>query len=75
MGEEHIQVLPLSAFESGELRAMHQASQLLHGLVREGARSRGNQVDRSHSFAQAQNWLLEEAKRAARSSASRVWAK
>src|SRR5690606_25482916 len=43
MGEELIQVLPLAAFESGELRSLHKASQLLHGLVREGARiSRGN---------------------------------
>ena len=64
MGEEHIQVLPMSAFESGELRAIHQASKLLHGLVREGATiSRGAKSIEVDSFAKAQNWLLEEAKR------------
>jgi len=64
MGEQHIQVLPMSAFESGELRAIHQASKLLHGLVREGATiSRGAKSIEVDSFAKAQNWLLEEAKR------------
>jgi len=64
MGEQHIQVLPLSALESGELRGIHQAAQLLHGLVREGAViTRGAKSIEIESFAQARNWLLDEAKR------------
>ena len=64
MGEQHIQVLPLSALESGELRGIHQAAQLLHGLVREGAViTRGAKSIEVESFAQARNWLLDEAKR------------
>lgn len=64
MGEEHIQVLPLSAFESGELRSLHQASQLLHGLIREGGTiSRGNKSTEVTGFTQAQAWLMEEAKK------------
>ncbi|GAB3044645.1 DNA topoisomerase (ATP-hydrolyzing) subunit B [Stenotrophomonas tumulicola] len=64
MGEEHIQVLPLAAFDGGELRALYQASVLLHGLVREGAViSRGSKSIEVASFAQAQNWLLDEAKK------------
>lgn len=64
MGEVHIQVLPLSAFESGELRALYQASKLLHGLVREGATiARGARSVQVSRFAQAQAWLLDEAKK------------
>jgi len=64
MGEEHIQVLPLAAFESGDLRPLHQASQLLHGLIREGATiNRGNRSAEVTGFAQAQAWLMEEAKK------------
>ncbi len=64
MGENLIQVLPLSAFEGGELRALREAAALLHGLVREGAQiARGNRAQPIDSFAQAQAWLLEEAKK------------
>ncbi|MCC7633333.1 DNA topoisomerase (ATP-hydrolyzing) subunit B [Stenotrophomonas rhizophila] len=64
MGEEMIQVLPLSAFESGELRALHQSSLLLYGLVRAGAKiSRGAKSVEIGTFAEARNWLLEEAKK------------
>ena len=64
MGVEAIQVLPLSAFEGGELRALKEAAALLHGLVREGAQIlRGNRSQAITSFAQAQAWLLEEAKK------------
>src|SRR5690606_22380267 len=64
MGVESIQVLPLSAFEGGELRALKDAAALLHGLVRDGAQIiRGNRAQPVASFAQAQAWLLEEAKR------------
>ncbi|MBA3486110.1 MAG: DNA topoisomerase (ATP-hydrolyzing) subunit B [Lysobacter sp.] len=64
MGEELLQVLPMSAFEGGELRALREAAALLHGLIREGAQIlRGNRALPVTSFAQAQAWLLEEAKR------------
>jgi DNA gyrase subunit B len=64
MGEALIQVLPLSAFETGELRALHQSSLLLHGLVRAGAKiSRGAKSAEIESFAQAREWLLEEGKK------------
>ncbi|RNF83687.1 DNA topoisomerase (ATP-hydrolyzing) subunit B [Montanilutibacter psychrotolerans] len=64
MGEELTQILPLSAFDSGELRALREAAVQLHGLVREGAQIlRGNRAQPVSSFAQAQAWLLEEAKK------------
>jgi len=64
MGEELIQVLPLSSFEHGELRPLREAAALLHGLVREGAAIlRGGRTQPIASFAQAQAWLLEEAKK------------
>ena len=64
MGVDTVQVLPFSAFEGGELRALRDAAALLHGLVREGAQIiRGNRAQPVTSFAQAQAWLLEEAKK------------
>ena len=64
MGEELIQVLPVSAFESGELRPLREAAAVLHGLIREGAQIvRGNKTQPVSSFAEAQAWLLEEAKK------------
>jgi DNA gyrase subunit B len=64
MGVEQVQALPLSAFESGELRALREAATLLHGLVRDGAQIvRGNRSQPIESFAQAQAWLLDEAKK------------
>ncbi|MFT4247138.1 MAG: DNA topoisomerase (ATP-hydrolyzing) subunit B [Pseudomonas sp.] len=64
MGEELIQVLPLAAFESGELRTLHEAAKLLHGLVRDGAQIvRGSKAQPITRFGQAQAWLLEEAKK------------
>ncbi|HLM52808.1 MAG TPA: DNA topoisomerase (ATP-hydrolyzing) subunit B [Pseudoxanthomonas sp.] len=64
MGEELIQALPLSIFDSGELRPLRDAAAVLHGLVREGAYiMRGNKTQPIDSFAQAQAWLLDEAKR------------
>jgi len=64
MGEELIQVLSLSAFETGELRPLRDAAAVLHGLVRDGARIiRGNKTQPVASFADAQAWLLEEAKK------------
>ncbi|MFT3755524.1 MAG: DNA topoisomerase (ATP-hydrolyzing) subunit B [Pseudoxanthomonas sp.] len=64
MGEEAIHVLPLAAFESGELRPLREAAQLLHGLIRDGAQIlRGNKQQLVASFAEAQTWLLDEAKK------------
>ncbi|MGJ7903008.1 DNA topoisomerase (ATP-hydrolyzing) subunit B [Lysobacter sp. 1R34A] len=64
MGQQLIQVLPLSAFEGGELRSLRDAAAMLHGLVREGAQIvRGNRAQPVASFAQAQAWLLDEAKK------------
>ena len=64
MGEELIQVLPFSAFVGGELRALREAASQLHGLIRDGAQIvRGNRAQGIDSFAQAQAWLLDEAKK------------
>ncbi len=64
MGEELIQVLPFSAFLGGELRALREAASQLHGLVRDGAQIlRGSRSQDIDSFAQAQSWLLDEAKK------------
>jgi len=64
MGEEARMFVPLSAFETGELRPLHEASKLLHGLVRDGAQIvRGNKSQSIETFAQAQAWLLDEAKK------------
>ncbi|HEV8694252.1 MAG TPA: DNA topoisomerase (ATP-hydrolyzing) subunit B [Lysobacter sp.] len=64
MGIEHTQVLPMAAFEGGELRAVREAAALLHGLIRDGAKIvRGNREQPVLSFAEAQGWLLEEAKK------------
>ena len=64
MGEELTQVLPQSLFEHGELRPLREAAAKLHGLVREGARIvRGSKSQAIERFADAQAWLLEEAKK------------
>ncbi|WP_222566111.1 DNA topoisomerase (ATP-hydrolyzing) subunit B [Novilysobacter antarcticus] len=64
MGEELIQILPLAAFGSGELRPLREAAAQLHGLIRDGAKIvRGNREKSIESFAEAQEWLLEEAKK------------
>ena len=64
MGEELTQVLPQALFEHGELRLVREAASLLHELVRPGARVvRGKGSQPVRSFAEAQAWLLEEAKK------------
>ena len=64
MGEELTQVLPLSIFEHGELKPLREAAALLHGLVRDGAQIvRGSRAQAIGSFAEAQAWLLDEAKK------------
>lgn len=64
MGEEIVQILPIAAFETGELRAVREAAVLLHGLVREGAQIlRGNRAQAVARFADAHAWLMDEAKK------------
>ena len=64
MGMEQRQVLPLAVLESGELKPVREAAELLHGLIREGATIvRGSRNQPVSSFAKAHAWLLEEAKR------------
>src|SRR5690606_622514 len=64
MGMEQRQGLPLAVLESGELKPVREAAELLHGLIREGAVIvRGNRSQPVASFAQAHEWLLEEAKK------------
>ena len=64
MGEELTQVLPLSIFDHGELKPLREAAAVLHGLIRDGAQIvRGNRAQAIASFADAQTWLLDEAKR------------
>ncbi len=64
MGQALTQVLPLSIFEYGELRPLRDAARELHGLIREGAQvMRGNKAQPVSSFAQAQAWLMDEARR------------
>lgn len=64
MGEELTQILPLSLLEQGELKPLREAAGLLSGLIREGAKiTRGNREQAIDSFAQAQAWLMDEAKR------------
>ncbi|MGH8031508.1 MAG: toprim domain-containing protein, partial [Luteimonas sp.] len=64
MGEQLVQVLPLAVFAGGELRPLRDTAALLHGLIRDGAQIvRGARAQPIASFAQAQAWLLDEAKR------------
>ena len=64
MGTSQVQTLPLSSFEHGELRPLREAAALLHGLLRDGAKIvRGNREEAVVTFAQAHEWLLEEAKK------------
>ena len=64
MGMATEQLVPVSAFEAGDLRPLREASVQLHGLVREGAQVlRGNRAIAVGSFAEAQAWLLDEARK------------
>src|SRR5690606_38951995 len=64
MGVETIQVLPQSAFVGGDLRPLREAALQLHGLIRAGAHIvRGNRTQPVDSSAEAQGWLLDEAKK------------
>jgi DNA gyrase subunit B len=58
------QVLPLSLFEAGELRPVSDVARSLEGLLQEGASIiRGGKSQSISSFAEAQAWLLDEAKK------------
>ncbi|MFZ5637968.1 MAG: DNA topoisomerase (ATP-hydrolyzing) subunit B [Pseudomonadota bacterium] len=64
MGETTVQELPAASFEHGELRALRDAADRLHGLLGPGAKIlRGNREEPVANFAQAHAWLLEEAKK------------
>ena len=64
MGELVTFQLPLHVLEFGELKPLHEANQLLHGLIREGAEiHRGSKSASITSFGQAHAWLMEEAKK------------
>ena len=64
MGESQVQVLPVTIFETGELKALREAAAVLHGLIREGGQIiRGNRAQPVSRFAEAYAWLLDEAKR------------
>ncbi len=64
MGLDVTQLLPLAALETGELRAIGEIARQLRDLVGPGAQIvRGNRAQPVSSFAEAQAWLLEEAKR------------
>ncbi|TDK31038.1 DNA topoisomerase (ATP-hydrolyzing) subunit B [Luteimonas terrae] len=64
MGVDLTQLVPLATLETGELRSVGEAARQLHGLIRDGAQIvRGNRAQPVKTFADAQAWLLEEAKR------------
>ena len=64
MAEDTTQIIPLTVFETGELKPLREAANVLHGLIGEGARIvRGSRSEAIHSFAAAHAWLLEEAKK------------
>ena len=58
------QTLPLNLFDAGELRPLGEFGRLLEGLLRDDASiRRGGRSQAITRFAQAQDWLLEEAKK------------
>ena len=64
MGEITSYQLPLHVLEYGELKPIHDANQLLHGLIRSGAEiHRGSKSTSISSFGEAHTWLMEEAKK------------
>ena len=70
------QMLPLAAFAGGELRPVREVAAQLHGLLRDGAKIvRGNASSRSPASARRRTGCSRRPRRAARSSASRAWAK
>src|SRR5690606_6524449 len=64
-GTQTTQILPSNFFVGGEFRAIAEAAQQLAGLIQPGASvSRGGKrLQITEGIAQAQAWLLDEAKR------------
>ncbi|TZF90889.1 DNA topoisomerase (ATP-hydrolyzing) subunit B [Cognatilysobacter lacus] len=64
MGDSTVQVLPMSSFETGELRAIREAATQFNGLVRDGAQIvRANRAQPIARFGDAYAWLMDEAKK------------
>ncbi|MFA6985523.1 MAG: toprim domain-containing protein, partial [Arenimonas sp.] len=63
-GLSSIQVLAVNQLLHGELRQINEIAAQLHGLLQPGASvSRGGKSQAVSSFREAQEWLLEEAKK------------
>jgi DNA gyrase subunit B len=63
-GLSSIQTLAVNQLLHGELRQINEIASQLHGLLQPGATvSRGGKTQAVTSFRQAQEWLLEEAKK------------
>ena len=63
-GLSSIQTLAVNQLLHGELRQINEIAAQLHGLLQPGASvSRGGKTQAVSSFRQAQEWLLEEAKK------------
>jgi DNA gyrase subunit B len=63
-GLTSIQTLAVNQLVNGELRQINEIAAQLHGLLQPGASvSRGGKTQAIASFRQAQEWLLEEAKK------------
>jgi DNA gyrase subunit B len=59
-----IQTVAASQLVNGELRLINEVAQVLHGLVQPGASvQRGGKTLSISRFAEAQDWLLDEAKK------------
>jgi DNA gyrase subunit B len=63
-GLASVQVIPAAQLLHGELRQVGEVAAQLSGLLQDGATvSRGGRTQAIGSFREAQNWLLEEAKK------------
>jgi DNA gyrase subunit B len=63
-GLSHTQVLAANQLLTGELHQLTEVAGLLHGLLQPGATvARGGKTQPVTTFRQAQDWLLEEAKK------------
>jgi DNA gyrase subunit B len=59
-----IQTVAASQLVNGELRLINEVAQVLHGLIQPGASvQRGGKTLSVSRFAEAQAWLLDEAKK------------
>jgi DNA gyrase subunit B len=63
-GLQHTQVLPATFLVASEFKPIIEAAALIAGLVQPGAQvRRGGKVQTVANFAQAHDWLMDEAKR------------